>query len=110
MKRRKGENAAALSDEIRETIARVTRMEALYERLSEAVQKAPERLGDAELRDAADALAAYLDSGGWLRDYEADEAGLLPAELKRGVLSQDGLYDLLSALPPAPEAEDLPEE
>lgn len=28
-------------------------------------------------------------------DYEADEAGLLPADLKRGVLSQDGIDDLL---------------
>ena len=31
----------------------------------------------------------------WRKDYEADEAGTLPAGLKRGVLSQDALYDLL---------------
>ena len=42
------------------------------------------------------ALAAYYDSGDWRRDYEADEAGLLPQGLKRGVLSQDALYDLLT--------------
>ena len=41
------------------------------------------------------ALDAYLQSGDWRADYEADEAGLLPPELPRGVLSQDGLYDLL---------------
>jgi hypothetical protein len=41
-------------------------------------------------------LDAYYTSGEWQEDYEADEAGLLPAELKRGVLSQDGLYDLLT--------------
>ena len=29
------------------------------------------------------------------RDFEADEAGLLPKGLKRGVLSEDGIYDLL---------------
>ena len=28
-------------------------------------------------------------------DYEADERGELPAELKRSVLSQDGLFDFL---------------
>ena len=28
-------------------------------------------------------------------DYEADERGELPPDLKRGVLSQDALYDLL---------------
>lgn len=41
------------------------------------------------------ALKEYMDSGLWLEDYEADERGELPPELKRGVLSQDGLYDLL---------------
>ena len=43
-----------------------------------------------------DALREYVDSGLWLSDYEADERGELPSDLKRGVLSQDGLYDLLS--------------
>ena len=44
---------------------------------------------------AARRLARYLDSGLWLKDYQLDELGLLPKDLKRGVLSQDGLYDLL---------------
>ena len=29
-------------------------------------------------------------------DFEADEAGLLPKDLKRGVLSEDAVYGLLS--------------
>nr|MBR4281128.1 DUF4298 domain-containing protein [Clostridia bacterium] len=41
-------------------------------------------------------LAAYMDSGDWLRDYEADEQGLVPRCMKRGVLSQDGLYNLVT--------------
>ncbi|MBR3765345.1 MAG: DUF4298 domain-containing protein [Clostridia bacterium] len=40
-------------------------------------------------------LAAYMDSGDWLRDYTADEQGRIPRGMKRGVLSQDGLYDLI---------------
>lgn len=40
-------------------------------------------------------LDAYYTSGEWREDYEADERGELPPELKRGVLSQDALYDLL---------------
>ena len=36
----------------------------------------------------------------WQRDYEADERGLLPANLKRGVLGQDALYDLLGRSQP----------
>lgn len=43
-----------------------------------------------------DALKEYYESGLWLSDYEADERGELPADLKRGVLSQDGLYNLLN--------------
>ena len=41
-------------------------------------------------------LEAYYTSGTWQDDYEADERGELPPDLKRGVLSQDGLYDLLT--------------
>lgn len=40
-------------------------------------------------------LAAYMDSGDWLRDYTADEQGRIPKDFARGVLSQDGLYNLL---------------
>ena len=41
-------------------------------------------------------LTAYYVSGQWLRDYELDEAGRLPPDLKRGVLSEDGLWNLLN--------------
>ncbi len=40
-------------------------------------------------------LSAYYSSDAWKRDYAADEAGLLPKDLKRGVLSEDGIYNLL---------------
>lgn len=43
-------------------------------------------------------LDAYYTSGQWQEDYEADERGELPPDLKRGVLSQDALYDLLDKL------------
>ena len=41
-------------------------------------------------------LTAYMDSGDWLRDYTADEQGRIPKGMKRGVLSQDGLYNLVT--------------
>lgn len=41
------------------------------------------------------ALQAYYESQLWLQDYDADRAGHLPADLRRGVLSQDAVYDLL---------------
>ena len=66
-------------------IERITYMEALFDRALET------RIISAELRD-------YYSGGQWLRDYEAEERGELPADLKRGVLSQDGLWNLLEEL------------
>ena len=40
-------------------------------------------------------LTDYYGSGTWLGDFEADEAGKLPPDLKRGVLSEDGVYNML---------------
>ena len=40
-------------------------------------------------------LDSYYTSPQWKEDYAADEAGKLPADLKRGVLSEDGVYNLL---------------
>ncbi len=40
-------------------------------------------------------LEAYYAISAWRSDYEDDEAGKLPAELKRGVLSEDAVYDML---------------
>jgi NTP pyrophosphatase (non-canonical NTP hydrolase) len=68
-----------------ERIRRVERMEAVFD----AVQHSPDPEGLRELR-------AYYESGQWQRDYEADERGELPRDLKRGVLSQDALWDLLA--------------
>lgn len=69
---------------------RITRMEAAFDRARAALSAGQTTSADFPL------LAAYMSSGDWLRDYEADEAGLLPRDLKRGVLSQDALYDLLA--------------
>ncbi len=66
---------------------RIERVER-YERLFDACSADPEP-GKLRLLDA------YYASGEWLEDYEADERGELPPDLKRGVLSQDALYDLL---------------
>ena len=65
-------------------IERVERYEWLFDEAT--VSHDPEKLR---------LLEVYYTSGEWREDYEADERGELPAGLKRGVLSQDALYDLL---------------
>ncbi len=49
-----------------------------------------------ELREKLRELAGYYESSEWKRDFEDDEAGRLPRNLKRGVLSEDGIYDVLT--------------
>ncbi len=49
-----------------------------------------------DIAEAYRALNDYYSSGDWRSDYEADENGGLPDGLPRGVLSQDGLYDVLT--------------
>ena len=41
-------------------------------------------------------LSKYYGSDLWKLDLAADEAGKLPLDLKRGVLSEDGIWNLLS--------------
>ncbi len=45
---------------------------------------------------AAEKLESYYGSAAWKRDYADDEQGRLPSGLKRGVLSEDGIYDTLA--------------
>ena len=45
--------------------------------------------------DQLKALSGYYGSDAWKRDFAADEAGLFPKDLKCGVLSEDGIYNLL---------------
>ena len=40
----------------------------------------------------------YYEGGQWLSDFELDEQGKLPRDLKRGVLSEDGVYNFLTDL------------
>ena len=46
-------------------------------------------------QDEIGRLEAYYTSDQWKEDSAADEAGLYPENLKRGVLSEDGIYNML---------------
>ena len=70
-------------EEIMDRILRVVRLDGITPGVYESVLP--------DLKELED----YYTSPEWKEDYAADEAGLLPAEMKRGVLSQDGISDLL---------------
>ena len=79
-----------------ERIERIRRMEEKMDAvLSAAVELERALEGWEQVRPALEELTAYYDGGAWISDFRDDEAGLLPEDLKRGVLSEDGLFDLL---------------
>lgn len=80
----------------RERIDRITRMEQALDESAEAVSALGEALKQyLDILPALKELTEYYSSPLWREDFEADEAGLLPRGLKRGVLSEDGVWNLL---------------
>ena len=81
----------------KEQVARIRRMERNLVSASAAVKRLSTALDKWESVQAAiAALDGYYGSDLWRKDFEDDEAGRLPADLKRGVLSEDGIWDLLA--------------
>ena len=75
---------------------RVDRMGLLYRRLREQVTQAQSALeGISGDLDGIKELEEYLDSGLWLKDFEADERGDLPRDIHRDALTEDAVYNLL---------------
>ena len=71
-------------------------MEQYMDEVSEVLEKCPDSIkDDVSIKLKIAELENYQESGQWLLDYECDERGELPASLKRGVLSEDMLYNLL---------------
>lgn len=77
-------------------IERIRKYEEMLERASDAALKLEEALDAYEnIQEEVRQLEAYYTSKEWKDDFEADEKGLLPNGLKRGVLSEDGIDSLL---------------
>ena len=79
-----------------------------YESLLDQVKKELGRMqtkkdGSPELKKRLQELDEYYGSVIWFQDYNADLAGELPEDLKRGVLTEDGIYDVLMDYQELPE-------
>ena len=76
---------------------RIKLMEQYLDRSSAAVMRLSAALDDYEAARAdIEALSEYYGSAEWKADFADDEQGRLPKDLKRGVLSEDGIWNLLS--------------
>ena len=80
-----------------EQIERISQMEQRMERAAAAVMALSAALDRyEEVQEDISALEAYYDSETWKQDFADEEAGKLPADLRRGVLSEDGIWNLLT--------------
>ena len=78
-------------------IERIERMERYLNESEQAVKALSDALEQYEAaQKVLKKLSDYYGSTLWMKDYEDDEAGKLPEGLKRGVLSEDAVYDLLT--------------
>lgn len=97
--------------DINETFKRIEQMEQCFDTLLAAAQSDAQTIYHSpKLNALLTQLLRYYEGAQWLRDYEMDEQGLLPPDLKRGVLSQDAVFDLLSVLGPVQNGTDTPGE
>ena len=80
-----------------EQIERITYMEQILDEATEAVSSLSEALEKySAVQDKLQELATYYSSKQWRQDFDDDSAGKIPSDLKRGVLSEDAVYDLLA--------------
>ena len=81
---------------LQETIERIQWLEHCLDELQKAAKADPALIRESgRLKEYFQNLIQYIESGQWLRDYELDEKGYLPHNLKRGILAQDMLYNFL---------------
>ena len=75
---------------------RIKRMESYLDEAEHAVKELSNALEKYEkMEKKYYKIGKYYGSSDWMNDFEADEEGLIPAEIKRGVLSEDAVYNLI---------------
>ena len=77
-------------------IERIERMEQNLERATNALRVLNDALDEYEaVQEALHELDSYYGSDTWKQDFSDDEQGRLPKNLKRGVLSEDAVWNVL---------------
>ncbi len=77
-------------------IERISQMEEILDRASSVMAELEKNLSELEsLQPDIQKLEAYYTGKDWKADFRLDGQGKFPKDLKRGVLSEDAVYDLL---------------
>ncbi len=79
-----------------EQIERIKLMEQHLDKAAQAVKALSDALDlYSEAVDSIEAIDDYLASDEWEQDFNDSESGRLPKDLKCGVLSEDGIWDVV---------------
>ena len=90
------ERLSGRDDPESQRIVRIIDMEDRFNSVNQLLTNIEEDLDDYDdIHGFISDLQGYMDGGQWREDFEADERGDLPEWLLRGVLSEDGLYNML---------------
>ena len=77
-------------------VERIKQMEEILDEATVLLDELDDKLKEYErFMPKIKKLEEYYTSKLWKDDLALDEAGKLPKDLKRGVLSQDGIYNIL---------------
>ena len=79
-----------------ENIQRIREMESILSKAAEKMDALERAIAEYEaFQPEIGKLEAYYTGREWKEDLALDEAGELPADLRRGVLSEDGIWNAL---------------
>ncbi|MBQ7059790.1 MAG: DUF4298 domain-containing protein [Firmicutes bacterium] len=77
-------------------IERISYHESLMNQAEKAIHQLDEALEQfPEIQKRLNILDGYYTSTEWMEDFEASERGEIPEDVPCGVLSEDGIYNLL---------------
>jgi len=78
-------------------IERIRQMEKYLDKSSQSIRNLTNALENyLQTKEMLCKLTQYYESADWIVDLDADREGKFPDDLKRGVLSEDAIFDLLT--------------
>ncbi|MDY5588724.1 MAG: DUF4298 domain-containing protein [Arcanobacterium sp.] len=79
-----------------DTLKRIEQMENKMNQVSSYTKMLESMLDSfSAMEQTVEELWNYYENGEWMADYKLDEAGEVPESMPRGILSEDGLYNVL---------------
>ena len=80
-------------------IERIRYMTSLYEEIEHILLYSDNVRDDlVKIKDKIEELEKYYTGPEWMEDFEADNEGLIPKDMNRGILTEDAIYDLLCSV------------